>query len=447
VVAVVCSFSTPSHAEDRPEKSDASQEAGVTRSRRLIVEPFRGPEAKAVRTAVVSALEAEVTLDVVPVRLYEKNKSTIDGSPEGYAKVSEKLDLLAFVRGKMGGGEGGYILALTVIRGENGKSLGTIAFHGRTVGELKKAIAADLLSEIEPMLARAAKKETDEPVVPPPPPQSKPAPESPPEKPAPESPSEPEPEPEPESEPTTTSGSCPFLELDAALGITQRAFNWVDEAFGSPLRGYRSSNVPYGALRATYRPFAHAACGFPSRLGMRVGYERAFGIHSTLGGQELDTLAFAFEAQVELEVPLGPFFFVTPRTDFVYRHFQVGGSYTADPRYMLWALGLDGGVRLGPFLAELGWSARFVLDAGSLQAADWFPNATGFGWQGEARLGAAPLPWLDAFALAEYESYSFDLHTTEPGTYPNGIAAGSYDRYLRLGIGARFYIPARAEKK
>jgi len=104
-------------------------------------------------------------------------------------------------------------------------------------------------------------------------------------------------------------------------------------------------------------------------------------------------------------------------------------------------------LRLGPFLAELGWAARFVLDAGSLQSADWFPKATGFGWLAEARLGGSPTAWLDAFALGEYESYSFDLHATGSGTYPNGVAKGSYDRHLRLGVGIRFNVPGRPGAK
>jgi hypothetical protein len=439
----LCCLAATVRAEPKGEANDAA----VTHTRRVIVEPFHGTEAKAVRSAVVSALEAEVTLDVVSVRLYEKHKKEIDGSPEGYATVSEKLDLLAFFRGKMGGGQGGYILALTVIRGENGKSLGTVAFHGRTIAELKKAIASDLLSEVEPMLARAAGKETaDTAVVAPPPPKPEPEPEPEPEpKPEPESKPEPAEKPEPEPEPARTDGTCPFLELDLALGATQRAFNWVDEVRG-PLRGFDMNYAPYGTLRAAYRPFAHSRCGFMSGFGVRLGYERAFGITSTLGQQALDTLAFAFEGQVELKIPFSVFF-VTPRTGFVYRQFQVAGNYTPDPRYKLWALGLDAGMRLGVFLTELGGSARFVLDAGSLQSADWFPEATGFGWQAEARIGAAPLAWLDAYALVEYESYSFDLNPTATGAYPNGVATGSYDRYLRFGLGARFYFPGRTSAK
>ena len=42
--------------------------------------------------------------------------------------------------------------------------------------------------------------------------------------------------------------------------------------------------------------FAHSTCALESGLGVRLGYERAFGVTSVVGGQELDTLAFAFEA-------------------------------------------------------------------------------------------------------------------------------------------------------
>jgi hypothetical protein len=174
---------------------------------------------------------------------------------------------------------------------------------------------------------------------------------------------------------------------------------------------------------------------------VRLGYEHTLGINSRVGGQELGTLAFAFESQVEFKYPVGPLSF-TPRTGFVYRHFELASNLVPDPHYKLVALGLDGGVRVAWFLLELGWSARFVLDAGSLQTPDWFPNASGFGYQAEGRIGAAPTRWLDAFALVEFESYSFDLDATAEG--PNGLATGSYDRYLRVGAGLRFNIPARA---
>jgi hypothetical protein len=87
-----------------------------------------------------------------------------------------------------------------------------------------------------------------------------------------------------------------------------------------------------------------------------------------------------------------------------------------------------------------------VLDAGELQSDDWFSDATGFGFQGEARLGMAPTAWLDVYALGEYESYAFDLHPSSSGG-PHGFASGSYDRYLRLGLGVRFNVPAHAGVK
>jgi hypothetical protein len=233
--------------------------------------------------------------------------------------------------------------------------------------------------------------------------------------------------------------------MELGGGNAQRAFNYEEEERGA-LRGYRSMVAPFALARATYRPFAHAACRLPAGFGIRLGFERTFGITSDLAGQELDTEALAFEAQLEQEFRFGPIS-LTPRSGFVYRYFHVEENFLPDPQYRLIGLGLEGGLRLGPFLAELGWAARFVLDAGALQSANWFPEATGFGWLAEARLGGSPTRWFDAFALGEYESYSFDLNATGADSYPNGVAKGSYDRHLRLGIGVRFNVPSRAGAK
>ena len=422
----------------------------MSRSRRLVVERFKGTgDVKEVRAAAIAALEAEVTLTVVAVKLLDKHRHLNDGSPEGYSALAEKLDLLAVLHGKVGKGSEGWMVAVTVVNGRNGKSLGMLAYQADSLPALTRKLRSQLVQDLTPILDRAAGQPEPAPVVVEPEPE--PAPPPPPPPPPEEKPkSEPKSEPKKETKPAQkaredSSARCAWLELELHGGVTQRAFNFIEEERGA-LRGYQLKYAPYGAARATYRPWAHRACGLPSGFGIRAGYEQTFGAQSTLADQTLDTRAFAFEAQLEFEFPIG-IFALTPRAGFVYRHFELTGNYVPDPQYKLVALGLDGGLRAGFFLLELGGSARLVLDAGSLQSDDWFPGASGFGWQGEARIGVAPTSWLDAFVLGEYESYSFDLNPSAPGEYPFGVAQSSYDRYLRLGIGVRFNIPSRTSTK
>lgn len=235
--------------------------------------------------------------------------------------------------------------------------------------------------------------------------------------------------------------ACPFLGAEAASGVVQRWFDFEGERQAA-LRGYRLRYAPFVHTRATYRPFAHARCDLPAKLGVHAGYEQALGIESTLGGVPLDTTAFAYEVAVELELELGRFA-VTPRAGFAYRHFELEGGFVPDAEYDMLAMGLDGSFRLDWFLAELGWRAHVVLDAGPLESAEWFPHAGGFGHRARLLAGGSPTSWLDAFALAELEAYSFSLHPDRPGTYPLGRADSSYDRYLRLGVGVRFIVPER----
>jgi hypothetical protein len=447
LLAWSCLVASTAHAQkSRGATAGTSESASLSRSRRIVVERFKGTgDVKEVRAAAIAALEAEVTITVLPVKLLDKHRHLNDGSPEGYSALAEKLDLLAVLYGKVGKGSEGWMVALTVVNGHNGKSLGTLAYEADSLPALTRKLRSQLLQDITPILDRAAGEPEPAPVVvepepeppPPPPPEEKPEPE-------------PEPEPEKEAKPAPKPRDeaverCPWLEVELHGGVTQRAFNFTEEQRGA-LRGYQLKYAPYGAARATYRPWAHRACGLASGFGIRAGYEQTFAVQSTLADQTLGTRAFAFESQVEFEFPIG-IFTLTPRAGFVYRHFELTGNYVPDPRYNLVALGLEGGLRAGFFLLELGWAARIVLDAGSLQSADWFPGASGFGWQGEARIGAAPTRWLDAFVLGEYESYSFDLNPSAPGQYPFGVAQGSYDRYLRVGIGVRFNVPSRAAAK
>jgi hypothetical protein len=443
LVASSCIVSSPARAQGSSEKpKDSVEGTKAVTSRRIAVEYFKGSgDVKAVRQAVVSALEAEVTLDVASVRLLDKHKRINDGSPEGYSELAERLDLLAVLRGKVGKGEEGYMLVLTVINGRDGKALGTLAFQAKSLPELRKKLNLELFDALDPLLLRAAGIAPLPEPTPEPEPVPAPEPEPPPPPPPAKKP-QPEPQKKPEAKPPATGaarGGCPWLEAELHGGVAQRSFNFVEEERGA-LRGYRLKYAPYASGRATYRPWAHGTCRLPAGFGVRLGYEQIFGIQSTLAEQSLDAFAFAFQSELEFRFPIDVVT-LTPHTGFGYRHFQLDGNYLPDPRYKMLVLGLDGGLRAGIFLFELGGAAHFVLDAGSLQSSSWFPNATGFGWQGEGRIGVAPLPWLDVFGLAEYESYTFDLHPTEAGA--RGVAGGSYDRYLRFGLGARFNVPTR----
>jgi hypothetical protein len=459
VVVLACLVASPLAAQTSSATTDdAGAVSETTHSRRVAVDRFTGTgDVKAVRETVIAVLEAEVTVDVAPRRLLELNKSVNDGTPQGYTKLADRLDLLALVHGKVGRGDSAsYLLALTVISGRDGRSLGIITFKGRNLAELRSTLESDLWDELSPLLERAAGR-TPVPVVAPvaqPEPEPQPEPQPPPEpqsesKPPPEPEPEPQPEPPPESrpepEPRSHSKTCPFLELEAEGGFTNRNFNYTEEESGA-LRGYRLSGAAYAAAGAAFRPWALSACKFGSGFGVRLRFERLIGAQSTLAKQELHTTGFAYRAEVDFKIPVSLFTF-TPHGGFLYREFLLGGNFAPDPQYKVVPLGLDVGFRAAWFFVEAGGAWHFVLDAGSLQGENWFPHAKGQGYQFEGRLGGAITKWLDLFLLAEWESYRFDLEAAPPGAYPNGIAQGSYDKYLRLGGGTRFFLPEHRRRK
>jgi hypothetical protein len=110
------------------------------------------------------------------------------------------------------------------------------------------------------------------------------------------------------------------LELVRALPVSRARARGRRHAARVQFRGGGERSAPrlppeIRALRRGSRdvpPWAHSGCELSSGFGIRAGYERTFGVTSALAERELETTAFAYEAQLEFEFPLA-LFSVTPR--------------------------------------------------------------------------------------------------------------------------------------
>jgi hypothetical protein len=445
-------------ASAQPKKPDPGGENQQNpAARRIVVDHFQGEGGqRRVRSEVTRVLEQERSIDLVSVALLDAHRTrdvSVEGSAEGYAEVAAKLNVVALIRGRVAKSGGHQVLSLLVLDGHDGRRLGTLEFKADTLKELREHVSAGLWREIEPLLAHAGPKV--------------------PEREAPGAPAghteeddsnaeaqlernpylqAAEPEPRATAEPTLPppkrparrARDCPWLLLMPSGGAITRKFSYENERSGA-LRGYTLDQSPIAAIEAAGYPGALVSCGLASGIGIRLGYEQLFGASSRVADQELDTSGNAARAELVFRLPIGPVG-IEPGAGYYHRRFVVERGYVPDVVYQATGGGLKLDLRLGLFIAEARGTARFVLDSGQLQSDDWFPDASGLGFDASAFIGIAPLRWLDVFVSASVERYAFDLNQTEPAdrTAPpirvGGVADEAHDDFSSFGVGVRFRL-------
>src|SRR6185369_8686004 len=105
---------------------------------------------------------------------------------------------------------------------------------------------------------------------------------------------------------------------------------------------------------------------------------------STLAGRRLPTAASAYQAMLVARLPVGPVT-LRPSAGVVWRRYSVGGDVVPDVSYMLAGAGLEAALKVRFVVVELGGAVRWVLAAGELTSAAWFPASTAIDYAAAAR--------------------------------------------------------------
>lgn len=418
---------------------------------RIVVDHFSGTRGELARAGVISALEAEDTLDLLSVRVLDAERGALDGSPAGYANVARRFDLGAILRGKVKSGDDGARITLTVVSGRDGKAIGKLSFEAASLPALRATLRNQLWSELQPLLAAATGREpnatdsdsekdapraAERPI-----PDAVPTPEAPAvaptapaseRKPDLEPKSEPDPDLKPELElrpspgPSESTARCARLEFELGGGAQGRLFNYVHEQRGA-LRAYRGNPGPMARADAVGYPLASASCRV--RAGLAVGYERLLKVESELASAQLASNGFGAHAELVLRLALGPLS-VEPGLGYAGRHFEIKGGFIPKADYQAFTSRLRLDLEVGRFLLEGSVGGHFLLGTGQLRSASWFPGAAGRGYDADARVGVRFAGPLYLLVGAHYELYSFDLNPQVDGDYPNGVALGARDQYF-----------------
>lgn len=438
VLTLLSAFTLSVRALAQETKSSSGEsEVTVLRGapRNVLVERFEGPGAEIPRAAVIQALDAQASIDVVPLRRLRALAQELDGSPEVYARVAERLDLYAILRGRAVKDGNAYRVILTVVDGATGEVLARLTFRGKRLAQLRTTIRSELWASLEPILEPPPAPEPPSPA-PVEPPAAAPA--------TPATPSftrRPAPPPTVAPLPAPEALSCPWLEVTPRHGVTQRVYSYDNERSGA-LRAYALQRAPIVGLSAAVFPFSTDPCPWSSGFGVRADYEQILGASSRIGAESLDTSGNALRGELLLRLRAARFT-VTPRIGYRGRFFRVSGDFVPDVSYHSARIGLDVGLQLGPLLAEAGGALGVVLGAGGLQASEWYPDARGLGYELRAQLGIAAFDFLTILLGGELELYHFSLNVDASEPRPNGVADGAYDRYLTGFMAFRFELPQR----
>lgn len=241
------------------------------------------------------------------------------------------------------------------------------------------------------------------------------------------------------------------VEVAASFRLLGRNLSYNDDIFQS-LRPYDVAGAPTLRVDVGWYPGAHLASGALGWIGVEAQGDLVVGLTSRdPRGRRFETSAFGVLAAVRGRVP-----FAQPSTEGKRPHelgLSVGGGLDAftfgegpdgadpevpDVEYAFVRVGVDGRAWLTHAIslrADLGY--RFVLSAGELGDAAWFPEASVGGLDGRLRAGYVLLGELEVILEGEICRY-FASFEPRPGDSP--VAGGAVDQRwsLAVGLGYRF---------
>ena len=475
--------------------------------RRLLIVGFAGGGALLVRGAAISALGHIPSVRVAPLRPTEARQIGTMYSAEKSVELAQRMNLTAVLYGEVTQARRSFRVSLILANGEDGKTVGTFAFEGRSLAAVRGKLRAQLWSKLGPLIDQAASPGPPQgdgngvaatPVAATPPGQPETAERSetrqkpgkagrpaPPARPrraeveAPDEPAQPRSavseeiaEPSPALPPPvvrrrsgpSAESEAPIEEVEAvgeggaAVHAPARrpcALAEIEPTAGVMVRRFNYRDEQRGALRAynLYRAPAGGVEGtiFPFAdqacgLKARLGLRLAYERMAPVTSQLADRRLGTQASAYQAEVTLRiPRGALTlqPALGYFVRQYSVDQGVVPAASYRALGASLDAGLRIGIVTIELGAGARRLIGAGVLESADWFPGLSALAVSGRGRLGVAVNDWIDVLAGGSLEYYSFDFKVAPSGAYPNGVASGAYDVYLQGGVSARFRLGVR----
>lgn len=395
-------------AEAWKELGPALRDAPAPQSgkkQRLALVALTGPKAPEVRAALEKALAKAPSLELVAeVELAE----TRPAEPSERVELAAAHGAHALLAGEIKVA-GPTELTLTVLNGKNGDDIGEVKLKGAGLPGLKRAIDADLLKKLGPIVAEAERpkpprEEAEEEEV-----QAAPPPEKPSKRPSP-------------------------LEAVAALRAGTRNYRYSDDLFAA-LRAYKMGLTPAAFVGARWYPAAHFEGGAVAHVGLAASFEQAFLIESKVGDESYGTSAREWQLGLHGRLPLDALE-LGADLGLGEHSFNVDDDpnlpLVPDVSYRFMRFGVEGRYRAGSVSAGASFGYRHVTDAGTVATKAWFPRLDVAGLDAGGWAGYAVMPRLSLLAGVLYRRYWYSMNP-EPGD--RWVAGGALDSYISGWVG------------
>ncbi|MCA9597597.1 MAG: hypothetical protein KC776_29990 [Myxococcales bacterium] len=391
----------------------------------VVVLEFSGPQGKAIRGYVVSALKRDKKVDLTDAEGVDS-----ESGPDALKAVGAK----AFVAGTVTSKKANEV-KIAVKNGADGETLSEFTLKAGSKGALRRVIARDLRKKVAASLSRAKAPE--------PPAETIPGEEGASDTAADEE-EKPADEEEEDEEPAAAGGRPSPLEIGAGMRAFSRNFRYTDDLFDS-LRSYKLSAAPAAFVWLRWYPAAHFTDSFAANIGLAGGFEQGFALKSKVsGGKDLTSSMRSWYGGLRVRVP------------FELNELGVQASYgrhsftvdddpqnplVPDVDYQYVRLGLDGRVRVSKVTLGAHFGYRYLLGTGDLESDAWFPNATGGGVDAGLMGGYEVVSGLSIVAGFDFRRYFFSL---KPDAGAARVAGGALDEYLSGWGGLMYRIPDAA---
>lgn len=243
---------------------------------------------------------------------------------------------------------------------------------------------------------------------------------------------------------TARSGPSPF-EIAVGMRGFSRELTYVQDV-NANLRPYSLGLAPAAFVEGGWYPGAHFSRGVAAVIGVVGDFTRSIATTSAVSGRATYTTTLqAFSAGLRGRFSLG-------RSEIGLsacagrQEFSVAGDteegaataggapvtrgYVPDVAYTYVRPGLDFRIALGDLGVGLRGGYRFVIDAGEIQRAEWFPKAT---------VSAGDLGLFVEYALpggfftrigGDVHRYAYDMHSSPNDLRTRDVAGGAVDQYL-----------------
>ncbi len=408
---------------------------------RLVVRRFKGAQAGKIRGAAVKGLQGK-PISLVSNKRFVQTAQSLNSdlkSERGHVLPARAMGVNGLLEGDVLREDGVWSAYVRLVDGKSADVISQHFYEAKTSTALARAVQAGLWDDFRRDIKRFEPKRA---VAVAPAPVAVVAPTS-------REAVEKEPTAEDEPKVKPKKAKPPKKDRPAAVDIefdfvfVHRNLSWKDDLIGN-LRDYTLAFGPGIQTKFQYFPGAHFTNGIGAQFGIDFEWQRLFDFDSTRDdGVSFPTEAQQFLAGLRWRYPAGRWE-PTIIADYGLHKFQfgVGGppiTTTGIPgvKYKFIRAGAGFRVDAGKdenFIIVFNGAYRYLLSAGGIESAQWFPQAKGNGMDALLMFGYGLPKGFEVRLGLEYRRYWFDLNPLPPD--PPYVAGGALDQYWGLSIGA-----------